>query len=258
LESIAHDCLQKKEDILCKKVADAFDSRASDFPDLSGRFLEAYPASSQCEKVRDMISKFRSGQEKNDRQRIKQIRIISAGNLAEKGKSIAEFITKFQARLPAEEMKRMRRAAELARQFSELTTYTVTLKQTGGLAKAYYQGVVLYVDEKQVKEYRSTGKSAEVNWDNEDIRIQWIAGEPVRVVWRKLPSWGSWGNSDIAILRDDGPMALRILGGQQSLTQIESGWDNYCNGAFIHFDVNGISEEDWKSFDLYLFPGDGW
>jgi hypothetical protein len=258
VDALAHDCRQKKEDILYRKAADAFNGRAADFPDLSGRFLREYPASSQCDKVREMISGFRSREEKDDRQRIKQIRIISAGSLAEKGKSISEFVAKHQAALPADEMKRMRRAADLARRFSELNTYSVKLKQTGGLTAAYSQEVVLYVDAKELKEYRSPGKSTEVNWDDEDVRIQWIAGQTVRVTWRKLWSAGSWGNSDIATLRDDGPVALRILGGQQPLTRIESGWEKYCNNAFVHFEVDGISEDDWKSLDLYLFPGDGW
>ena len=258
VDTLARDCAQKKEDIALKKVADAFDGRAADFREVSGRFLREYPASPQCDKVRDMIVKFRSGEEKNDRQRIKQVRVSSAASLAEKGKCIAEFITKHQAATSADELKRMRRAAELARRFSELNTYTIRLRQTGGLTAAYYQGVVLYVDEKEVKEYRSRGKSTEVNWEDGEIHVQWVAGQPVRVVWRKLWSGGSWGNADIATLRDDGPVALRILGEQQSFTQIERGWENHCNNAFVHFEVDGITEDDWKSLGLYLFPGDGW
>jgi hypothetical protein len=258
VESLLHDSRQKKENILFRKVKDAFDNHASDFPEVSGRFLRDYGASRQCDKIREMVTQFRGSEERNDRLRIKQIRVFNAASLAEKGKNIAEFVTKYQVAISPDEIKRMTRAAELARRFSELSTYTVKLKQTGGLTAAYCQGVVLYVDDKVIKEYASPGKSTEVNWDDSDIRIQWSADQPVRVVWRKLWSAGSWRTSDIATLRDDSPVALKILGGRQSLTQIDSGWEEYCENAFVHFEVDGISEDDWKALDLYVYPGGGW
>ncbi len=146
----------------------------------------------------------------------------------------------------------------MASRFSQKNTYTVRLKRTGGLRAGYYQSVVLSLDGQQVHEYKSPGKSREVNWDSPDITIQWSAGQPIRVTWRKLWSTDSWGNSVIASLRDDGPLALRIIGGRQPITQFDDGWQDYCENAFVHFEVDDIKEDDWKSVELYLLPGDGW
>ncbi len=88
--------------------------------------------------------------------------------------------------------------------------------------------------------------------------IQWSAGQPIRVTWQKLWSSARWGNSVIATLRDDGPLALRIIGRRQPITQFDNGWQDYCENAFVHFELDDIKEDDWKSVELYLFPGDGW
>jgi len=256
IDSLRQACRQKEEDILHQKLGDAYSSNALDFPDLAGRFLRDYPASPRCDKVRDLINKRRGEDEKRDRDRIDHIRVISADNLAQKGEDISKFVAKYQASLTGDEVKRMRRAAELARQFSEKNTYKVKLKQTSGLTDAYFQGVNLRIEGTMVKEYATSGKSREVNWDDDDIKIQWSAGQPILVTWRKLWSAGSWGNSDIATLHDDGPVALRILSGKQPL-RVESDWVKLCPNSLIHFEVDGISEDDWKLFALYVFPGGG-
>jgi hypothetical protein len=77
------------------------------------------------------------------------------------------------------------------------------------------------------------------------------------VTWQKLWSVVSPGNSVISTLRDDGPVALRTLGGLQPLT-VQNGWEKCCENASIHFEVEEIQEDDWQAVKLYLFPGDGW
>jgi len=258
VDSLIIDCTQKQADILYGKVKDAFVGHIADFSHLSSQFLEGFSTDPRCDSVRDMIHRFRDREENDARTALKVIQVTGASDLAVKGQKIAEFANKYQSTLNSEEAGRMRRAAELARLFSEVQTYTVRLKRTGGLTASYYQAVVLHVDGKVEHEYRSPGKSQEVNWITDDIRIQWTAGQPIRVTWRKLWSTGSWGDSDIATLSDDGPVALRILGGRKALTQIESGWEKYCDNPFVHFDVDDIKEDDWKSVELYLFPGAGW
>jgi len=124
-----------------------------------------------------MVAKYRRSEETNARQAIKQLRVVNAANLAEKGKRIAEFVARFQSTMDSGEATRMQRAAELAHRFSESNNYTVKLKQTGGLLSAYQQGVVLYVDDKQVREYWAPGNSKEVTWEVVDTRIQWSAGQ---------------------------------------------------------------------------------
>lgn len=258
VERLARDCREKKEVLLYQKLQHARDGRVADFLDACHRFLQAYPASSRAEEVRAMLAKFHDRVKNDDRQAIKQIAVRNAASLAEKGKRIAEFLAKHQSTLGDEEAKRMRRAAELARRFSESNTYQVRLRRTGGLTAAYYQAVVLWIDGKEVHEYRSPGKSQEVNWDVPELRLSWTAGQPIDVTWRKRWSAGSWGNPDIANLHDESSVSLRILGGRQPLTQIESGWEDYCDHPFVHFEVDGMVADDWKSLELYLFPGDAW
>ncbi len=256
IDSLIHDARQKKEDMLYALLAEAFDRHAADLPDLAGRFFREYPASPHAAKVRELTVKFRGVEQNRDRRQIKQIRITGGASLAEKGKRIAEFVAKHQTDLAADESKRMRRAAELARRFSELNSYTVELKRTAGLLKPYQQAVVLSIDDKPVREYLAPGHSREVNWNLNETKIQWSAGMPIRVLWRK--SGTLWGFSNIATLRDDGPLALRSLGGRQSFTKFEGSWADSVDRAIVQFAIEGISDDDWRAVDVYLFPGDGW
>jgi len=257
IESLLQDCRQKEEDLRYQKLEDAYSRPASEFTDLAARFLLNYPASPRAGKVRELIGKRRTDDEISDRKKIKVIRVTNATTLAQKAKEVSEFVTKYRATLTADEANRMRRAADLARKFSEVQTYKVRLKQTCGLTDAYCQAVLLDINGSTVKEYSSSVKSCEVNWNSDDVQFQWSAGQPIRVTWRKLWSVGSWGNRDIATLRDDGPASLRILSGKQAFRKIEDDWVKKVAGPSVHFEVEGIGEEDWKWFALYVFPGEG-
>jgi hypothetical protein len=258
VDSLKSDCRHKQADILFSGANDGFAARRPDFPKLAARFLNDCTGDSRCDDVRRMLREWRGREQEDARAQIKQIRVTAAPSLAEKGKRIAEFVSKFGDVLTSEEKGRMRKAADLARRFSELNWYTVRLKQTSGLTKPYHQGIVLQVNGQVVGEYKSPGMAQEVNWEEGGTRFQWSAGQPIRLTWKALRVTWTWGDSDIAVLRDDGPLALGIVGGRQGLTQFEDGWPKYCENAFVHFEVEEIKEDDWTSVGLYLFPGAGW
>ena len=57
---------------------------------------------------------------------------------------------------------------------------------------------------------------------------------------------------------DTGPIALRILGSRQNLTRFASGWEDDCEEAFVDFEIEGLSQDDWDAVEAYLYPGEAW
>ena len=98
VDALVHDCREKEEDLLLKKIAAAFDSHAADFRELCDRFLREHPSSPQSDKVREMTSRLHGDDEKAERERIKQIRVSTAANLAAKGEEIGKFVSEIPGR----------------------------------------------------------------------------------------------------------------------------------------------------------------
>jgi len=254
IDALMQQARQKKEDMLLERVQLAFDAKSTDFARLAHEFLDKYPQSRSAAKVRTWLSENEARGMSDERQAINQIRIYNAASLNSKSDRIVEFLTRHPSQVPEVEAKRMRRAAELAKQFSEVKTYTVTLRSSGGFVKARYQGVWLYVGGALLREYDSPGNSKVVTWTDSQLQFQWTAGQTVKAVLRDR----NWGDENVATISDESPLALRLLGRRQALTQFERGWEQHCQNPHIHFEVKDLSEDDWKALELYILPGDAW
>jgi hypothetical protein len=254
IDGLRDEARTQREHIVFQKVQDAFDSESGQFADNAERFLNEYPASTLASRVREMRDKSRSRQRELDRERLQRLKVFDAKTLKAKSEAIFEFVAAHEGDLSPGELERMRRAAELARRFSEGNTYSVQLRRSGGFVKARDQGVRLYLGTELTGEFNSSGESKSVTWEVSPLRIQWSAETPIKLVLRDR----DLQDEDVAILTDRSPLALRILGGEQRLTRFVGDWEKYCNRPIIHFEVEGITTEDWRDLALYVLPGEGW
>ena len=258
LASEIDDLLQvaddRKQDILFRLVTDSYNEKGNDFTEHAAKFLREYSTSSRCDKVRELLGFYRTQQQQAARQRIKAIAIHDQSSLLGKSERIFEFLDEYGMALAEEEKTLMKRAAELGRQFSERHTYSLTLRRSGGFLKPRSQGVWLVVDGNIVEKRDSSGASRSVTWPQEVLKIQWQSGESVKIILRDR----AYGDEDVAWMEDRGAVALRLLGSKQVLTRFAEGWKEYCDEAFVEYQVTGISEEDWKAVEAYLTPGGAW
>jgi hypothetical protein len=254
LQELLKRAEDRKEEIAFQRIQDAFQQNQDDFVDQANTFLGDYSSSGRCEQVRHWLSLHKTMRQEKARQRIKAMVVHDPASLAGKSQRIFEFLDEFQDALTAEERKRMQRAAELGRQFSERHAYTLTLKRSGGFHKPRSQGVWLFLRDQLVKTYDSPGASKSVTWNPNELKIEWTSGDSVKIVLRDR----GFGDEDVAWMTSRGPIALSLLGKKQVLTRFASGWEDDCSQAFIEFSVEGITEEDWATIDAYLTPGDVW
>ncbi|QGJ70970.1 Hypothetical protein PBC10988_26730 [Planctomycetales bacterium 10988] len=254
VEQLLRSAEEKQQAMLYQKVKTAFDYEPQGFFSLAMDFLQAYPSSSRCDDVREMITLYDLSQQENARQRIRSIAVQSRTDLSTKSQRIQGFLQEFEDRLTAEEKQKMHRAAELGRQFSERRDYTVRLKRSGGFRDPYSQGVWLYIGGQLVKEYNSPGASRNVTWNANRLNIQWQSGDAVKIVLRDR----SYNDENVAWTTDRGPLALKILSEKQFLNSIDKDWTKTLDEPFIHFTVDGITSEDWEIAEAYLMPGEAW
>lgn len=244
----------RKQDILFQRVIDSYNKDDNDFTELAAKFLREYPISSRCDKVRELLGVDRKRRQQSARKRIKAIDVHDQSSLLGKSERIFEFLDEYGKDLADEDKALMKRAAELGRQFSERHTYSLTLKQSGGFKKSRSQGVWLVVDGSIVEKRDSSGASRSVTWPHDVLKIDWQSGESVKIILRDL----EFVDEDVAWMEDRGAIALRLLGSKQFLTRFAEGWKEYCDEAFVEYQVTGISEEDWKAVEAYLTPGGAW
>ncbi len=254
IDEVKQEAKDKNELLLYQRTKDGLDNQSADFRELAERFLQEYPGSSRCEDVRKWISQSVQRDHENDRQRIKNLQVVDKASLGEKSERLVEFVQKYEAMLTSSEAKRIRRAAELAKQFCELNTYTLTLKRYGGFAASRSQSLLLYLDGQKFHEYPAPSASKEVTWSESPLRIQWKAGQAVRVVLRNY----TWRNADVAWSEDKGPTALRILGGERPFAQVLPDWTSYVENPFAQFEVADITSDDLRALDQYILPGVEW
>ena len=254
VEGLRADARKSRETLVFQQVQDTFTASSGQFAETAERFLSQYPASELASQVRDFRDQARVRERELDRQRIQRLKVFDAKTLKSKSEAIFDFVAAHESDLTADEVRRMRRAAELARRFTESNTYSVELKRSGGFLTARDQGVRLYLGKELTREYNSPGESRTVTWEVAPLKIQWSASVPVKLVLRDR----DLRDEDVAILADRGPLALRVLGGEQVLSRFLGDWEKYCSRPVIHFEVGGISADDWRDLALYVMPGEGW
>jgi len=257
IDGLKRGAREKMQNMLFRKVEDAFQSTAGDFLELASDFLREYSDGPHSHHVREMIAERRSQELNAARSEIRNIGVVNAASLATKSDRIIELVQKHRDALESSgEAERMLRAANLAKRFCEMNTYTVRLRGYGSFTSPRSQRLLLRVDGRDIQEFRSSGTSKTVTWRGDPLKIQWSAGQPVEVIW----SGKSWRGvmTDVGKRIDRSSIALDLLGGRQELVSIPAGWFDSVEKPFVNFEVEGMSAEDWKAVEAYILPGEAW
>ncbi|MDR2439363.1 MAG: hypothetical protein LBE12_08350 [Planctomycetaceae bacterium] len=247
-------------EIEMKRVRDSFNSSNEIFPELAEQFLAHYPLSVQADEVRELQKQDEDRKIKKERNRISQIAITNIDSLREKSRRIFSFLEKYENRLNQDEVSAMKRAADLAKQFTERRNYSITINQYGGFAYEENQNVSVYINKVKVVSHDSNGK-VKIVFPGTLFSITWQCGDTIRF---DLQGYGVYNFETVASYTSSCPISLQYLNQKISLLPQKGTWDwslptrMSADGYFIKCTIQDITDENWKAFENYIIPGNSW
>ncbi|MDR1923239.1 MAG: hypothetical protein LBQ66_02600 [Planctomycetaceae bacterium] len=259
-EQLKTEISNKLIEMELKRVRDCFDFRYATFPEVAEQFLARYPASAQANEVREMKEQYEHKKMLAERDQIKQFSVSNIESLAEKSRQVFGFLEKYENRLSRSEASAMKRAAGLAKQFTERHTYSVTINQYGGFVYEENQIAIISVNGNNAGVHHSNGK-VKVAYPGISFPITWQCGDTIRL---ELRGYGISDYETVAAYNESGVIALRYLCQKTRLPSMKGYWDwsspkrMSSDGYFIKCTIKDISDEDWKTFENYILPGNGW
>lgn len=233
------------------------------FLDDARRFVETYRSGDDVEGVRRMLIELVDKAMQQRRDTIKGMPLASSGQIAAKASAILEFAREYERQLPEEEVKGMRRAAEIARLASQRGQWEVALKRSGGLTTPYWQTVIVSSrrNAQPIHEFNGAGDAAIIDktWSASSATFGWQAGEPLRV---ELKIEGRLSDVPIGYLDDNSQMAIRIFAGRRSLN-VEPGAESYVADPYVEFRLKKpggeeLTRDDWQAIEDFILPGSRW
>ena len=230
-------------------------------------FLDRYPNAPRGEDVKQMLDQWGLDKMRLAKSLINEIAVSSPSQLRNKMERVGSFLREYEDRLTPSEQEEMRGAMELSRKFLENTDYAVTLKQYGGFAsgRGYVRLNIAINDNKRSVHTSSSGSVTTVNPGN-TFNVRWQSGEKIALeIETGIGPPSGWVK--VASREVSGVDAIALLNGRQSLTPTTSGrggWDWSIpsrmaeSGYFVVSEIQDISQEQWKAFEKYIKPGNGW
>ena len=92
-------------------------------------------------------------------------------------------------------------------------------------------------------------------WAEDDVvNLSWQCGDSIRIVLRDH----FLQDEDVASLTDNSTESLQALSGTKKLTRFADGWKADCPDAFVHFEVEGVTTDDWETLRRYVLTAEGW
>ena len=233
--------------------------RPLDFQSRASSFVDRYQSGDEVDAVRTMIRTLGKEVVAAHRTRLKAMPTRDFLDIAAKHQQIIGFLDKYESTLEPAESKQIRRAAELARLFSERKNWSVTIKKSGGLADEYTHLVLLGQkglgsEDLHVFDGTSAGASKDRVWTSAPAVFSWRAGDPISVTLRaKGTIFGGW----VAYQIDDSSMAIGSLVGRRNLL-LRPGYGEYVSDPYVEFQVDDLSPSDWEAVKAYISPGSAW
>lgn len=233
--------------------------RPLDFQTRASAFVDRYQSGEEVARVREMLRQIPIEEASAHRARLKGMPTRDSLDVAAKSRQILEFVNEYESILQPEEARRMRRAADLARSFSERGNWTVHIKKSGGLTADYAQSVLLgskKLGDQNIHVFdgESSGETKDKIWATEPAFIRWQAGEPLAVT---LMFEGYVNDGWVAYQIDDSSLAIGSLVGRRKLSA-RRGWESYVRDPYVEFQVENLSPADWETVKAYVSPGSAW
>ncbi|MDR0336956.1 MAG: hypothetical protein LBI18_07690 [Planctomycetaceae bacterium] len=243
-----------------KRVRDYFQARHVLFSETAEQFLDRYPASTEAEEIREWKKQYENDKIKTERNQIGQINVANKNSLQEKSRLIFRFLEKYEKQLAPIEASNMKRAADLAKQFTEHHHYEVTINQYGGFAYDEKQNVAVYINQDKVGSHYSNA-NIKTAFPGATFSVTWQSGDTIRL---ELQGYGVYDYETAASYTNSSPVALRCLNQKMRLSPKKGTWDwslpkrMSSDGYFIKCTIKNIADEDWQAFENYILPGNHW
>jgi len=247
--------------VLFAAIRDDFQSspRPGDFQSRASAFIDRYQSGEEVDAVRSMLRRIGNEEVAANRARLRGMPTRDSLDIAAKARQIIEFVNKNESTLEPEEARRMRRAADLARSFSERKNWKVAIKKSGGLTDEYAHLVLLGnkklgSQELHVFDGAATGSTKDKVWATDPAVFIWQAGEPITVTLRARGTvFGGW----VAYQADASSLAIGSLVGRRNLLP-RAGYEAYVRDPYVVFEVENLSSSDWEAVKAYISPGSEW
>ena len=233
--------------------------RPLDFQSRCSSFVDRYQSGDEVDAVRRMLHEIGNEQLAVNRARLRGMPTRDSLDIAAKARQIIEFVNENDSTLAPEEASRMRRAADLARSFSERKNWKVAIKKSGGLTDEYAHLVLLGnkklgSQELYVFDGVATGSTKDKVWATDPAVFSWQSGEPITVTLRARGTvFGGW----VAYQADDSSLAIGSLVGRRNLLP-RAGYEAYVRNPYVVFEVENLSSSDWEAVKAYISPGSDW
>ena len=233
--------------------------RPLDFQSRCSSFVDRYQSGDEVDAVRRMLHEIGNEQLAVNRARLRGMPTRDSLDIAAKARQIIEFVNENDSTLAPEEASRMRRAADLARSFSERKNWKVAIKKSGGLTDEYAHLVLLGnkklgSQELYVFDGVATGSTKDKVWATDPAVFSWQSGEPITVTLRARGTvFGGW----VAYQADDSSLAIGSLVGRRNLLP-RAGYEAYVRNPYVVFEVENLSSSDWEAVKAYISPGSAW
>ena len=244
------------------RVKDAEETKSANFEAYANDFLDRYPNVLQAADVRTMLDQWNMDTMRTAKSLIHEIAVNTPSQLRSKMERMGSFLRDFENRLTPNEQEEMRQAMELARKFLESTDYTITLRQYGGFSYAEDINLNIRIGNNAFT-YESNGKVRTAN-PGKTFNVRWRSGERIELEIQAYAGRLYGGVEKVASVVSSDADALTLLNGRRRLLPASSGWNwndpKYMapGGYFVDCTIQRISPEQWRAYEKYIKPGNGW
>lgn len=225
------------------------------FPDEARVFLKDFSAGQYAESVKEKLSLWQDRERKAARAVVRDRPVIDADTLRLKGAEIRNYLSKHEDK--ETDAVRIRRAGDLASQFSQLINYRVGLKSSGSFDKERGHIVKIYRNGGVVAEFLSPDVATRKNWDNCHFNVDFIVGDKIRVELYET----DYFDDLVAASEKSSGISLDLLdfrSDPKRYLTVETDWNNTLSDISVQFEIEQLSADDWSIVRDYLVPGERW
>lgn len=235
------------------QVENAYESdNKQRFYKLANDYIHEFPEGKNKKKILYKLSQYRNVVYMQQRNKVLHVECTDSKSFARKAKAIRDFL----AENPDEqEKKTLEKASKLAQMLSNKRKYNVRLMNSGAFKKKRNFKIVVSINNKLIKEFKSTAKVKRATWKNANFQIIWKPKDRIAIELRDL----DYIDEKVAYIEQTNPLSIRIFNNKQKFTKIEKEWEQKLDDIpFVTFRVEELSKDDWKILKDWVYTGDKW
>lgn len=253
LKKLKKNVTDKLDNATSKQVENAYDSDIKNhFYSLAKNYIHEFPEGKNNKKIQDMLDKYKNEVYMKQRYKVLKVKCTDSKSFAEKANAIGDFL---QNNPNVEEKKKLKKAFMLARMLNTKRKYKVRLINSGAFKKKRNFKIEVSINNKLIKEFKSTAKVKRATWENENFQITWKPKDKITIKLWDLDFF----DQEVASIEQANPLSIRIFNNKQEFTKIKEEWKQKIDGKpYVKFQVEGLSKDDWKILNDWVYTGDMW